>query len=86
MQFRVGPAHARDPMPPEYLKLLDIAQLPATEITRPLDLLEDISMDFEDAPAETLLGTVRNGMPEHRMRIERVTENGCRRYRDLGVP
>jgi FtsP/CotA-like multicopper oxidase with cupredoxin domain len=82
MQFRVGPAVAPDPTtPPMFLQLPPIAALPAASVTRPLALLEEMSMFFADAPAETLLGTV-TGDPntgtrvwEQRMWAEAVTEN-----------
>ncbi len=35
-----------------------IAPLPPATVTRPLALLEEMSEDFDDAPAEALLGTV----------------------------
>jgi FtsP/CotA-like multicopper oxidase with cupredoxin domain len=57
MQFRVGPALSPDlTTPPQFLLLPAITPLPVAGITRPLALLESMSMDFEDAPAEALLG------------------------------
>jgi FtsP/CotA-like multicopper oxidase with cupredoxin domain len=59
MQFRVVPAPAPDPTtPPEFLVLPAITPLPRETVTRPLALLEAMSGRFEEAPAETLLGTV----------------------------
>jgi spore coat protein A, manganese oxidase len=59
MQFRVGPARAVDPTtPPQFMVLPAIAALPAATVTRPLALLEEMSMYFPDAPAETRLGDV----------------------------
>jgi FtsP/CotA-like multicopper oxidase with cupredoxin domain len=64
MQFRVVPRVAADPTtPPQFLKLPAITALPAAAVTRPLALLEKMSMDFDDAPAEALLGRVANGVP-----------------------
>jgi FtsP/CotA-like multicopper oxidase with cupredoxin domain len=82
MRFNVGPALTPDPTtPPMFLVLPAIAPLPAAMVTRPLALLEEMSMHFEDAPAETLLGTVE-GDPNTgaslwmlRMWSEEVTEN-----------
>jgi FtsP/CotA-like multicopper oxidase with cupredoxin domain len=59
LQFCVVPAVASDPTtPPQFLVLPAITPLPAETTTRPLALLEALSSGFEDAPAETLLGTV----------------------------
>jgi spore coat protein A, manganese oxidase len=59
MQFRVGPASGPDrTTPPRFLQLPPIAPLPSAVLVRPLALLEEMSMHVEDAPAETLLGTV----------------------------
>jgi FtsP/CotA-like multicopper oxidase with cupredoxin domain len=59
MQFRVVPAVAPDPTtPPQFLALPAITPLPPASVTRPLALLEELSQFFEDAPAETRLGTV----------------------------
>jgi spore coat protein A len=59
MQFHVVPAVAPDPStPPQFLQLPAITPLPPATVTRPLALLEEVSADVEDAPAETLLGTV----------------------------
>lgn len=82
MQFRVVPAVAADPTtPPQFLTLPSITPLPAATITRPLALLEEMSMYFADAPAAALLGTV-TGNPAaapavwtKRMWMEPVTEN-----------
>jgi FtsP/CotA-like multicopper oxidase with cupredoxin domain len=58
MAFRVVPATAADPStPPRFLRLPGITPLgPGT--ARPLALVEEMSMYFEDAPAAALLGTV----------------------------
>jgi FtsP/CotA-like multicopper oxidase with cupredoxin domain len=58
MVFRVLPATAADPStPPRFLRLPTITPLgPGT--ARPLALIEEMSMYFEDAPAAALLGTV----------------------------
>ena len=76
MQFRVVPANAPDPTtPPQFLTLPLIAPLPAETTTRPLALLEMMSM-FHDGPAEAMLGTVDGtGMPMHQMWMDPVTEN-----------
>jgi FtsP/CotA-like multicopper oxidase with cupredoxin domain len=59
MQFRVGPALAPDPTtPPRFLVLPAITPIPPATVTRPVALLEELSQDFADAPAETRLGTV----------------------------
>jgi FtsP/CotA-like multicopper oxidase with cupredoxin domain len=49
---------ADDTTPPQFLALPPVAPLPASSVTRPLALLEEMSAFFEDAPAETRLGTV----------------------------
>jgi FtsP/CotA-like multicopper oxidase with cupredoxin domain len=50
---------APDPTtPPRFLVLPPVVRLPAPVRTRPLALLEEMSMYFEDAPAEARLGTV----------------------------
>jgi FtsP/CotA-like multicopper oxidase with cupredoxin domain len=81
MEFRVGPAVAVDPTtPPQFLVLPAITPLTGGT-ARPLALLEEMSMDFADAPAETLLGTVAVdpntgvGTWTPRMWAEPVTEN-----------
>ncbi|MEN6606673.1 MAG: multicopper oxidase domain-containing protein, partial [Bryobacteraceae bacterium] len=82
MQFRVVPAVALDPTtPPQFLVLPPITPLPAATVIRPLALVEEMSMYFEDAPAEALLGTVVGnpnvapGVWTKRMWMEPVTEN-----------
>ena len=77
MQFRVVPAFAADPTtPPAFLQLPPITPLPPATVTRRLALLEEMSMHFDDAPAETLLGTVdATGTWTPRMWDEAVTEN-----------
>jgi FtsP/CotA-like multicopper oxidase with cupredoxin domain len=81
MQFRVIPALAPDPTtPPMFLQLPAIIPLTGGTL-RPVALLEEMSMDFADAPAETLLGTVAGdpntgvGTWTPRMWMEPVTEN-----------
>jgi spore coat protein A, manganese oxidase len=81
MQFRVGPALAPDPTtPPANLVLPAITPLPPETVTRPVALIEEMSMYFDDAPAEALLGTI-DGDPNvspaiwtKRMWSEDVTE------------
>jgi FtsP/CotA-like multicopper oxidase with cupredoxin domain len=82
MQFRVGRRVGVDlTTPPQFLMLPSVAPLPPATVTRPLALLEEMSMDFADAPAATLLGTVdgdptaapANSTPQ--MWMEPVTEN-----------
>jgi FtsP/CotA-like multicopper oxidase with cupredoxin domain len=59
LQFRVGPAREiDDSTPPRHLLLPAIAPLPEPTVTRRLALLEEMSAFFEDAPAETRLGTL----------------------------
>jgi spore coat protein A, manganese oxidase len=82
MQFRVVRSVGRDrTTPPQFLVLPSVAPLPPATTTRALALLEEMSMDFEDAPAETLLGTV-DGDPNlapgtwvKRLWAEPITEN-----------
>ena len=58
MEFRVMPATGIDTStPPMFLQLPAITPL-VGGTARPLALLEEMSMHFEDAPAETLLGMV----------------------------
>jgi spore coat protein A, manganese oxidase len=82
LQFRVVPTSTVDPTtPPQFLQLPAIAPLPAPSVTRPLALLEEMSMYFDDAPAETLLGTIAGnpnkgtGTWTPRMWMEGITEN-----------
>ena len=59
MQFRVVPAVAPDPTtPPQFLTLPAITPLPAATVTRPLALLEEMSMYFADSPTEARLGVI----------------------------
>jgi FtsP/CotA-like multicopper oxidase with cupredoxin domain len=76
MQFRVGPATASDPTtPPQFLQLPAITPLPAEKTTRPLALLEMMSM-VHDGPAAAMLGNLgADGMPMHQMWSDPVTEN-----------
>jgi spore coat protein A len=58
MELRVMPATSIDTStPPMFLQLPAITPL-VGGIARPLALLEEMSMHFDDAPAEALLGTV----------------------------
>jgi FtsP/CotA-like multicopper oxidase with cupredoxin domain len=82
MQFRVGTATAPDPTtPPQFLRLPAITPLPAAKTTRPLALLEMMSMYFDDSPVEARLGTVTGdpnsgaGSWTARMWADPVTEN-----------
>jgi FtsP/CotA-like multicopper oxidase with cupredoxin domain len=82
MQFNVVPPLSPDPStPPQFLVLPAIAPLPPATVTRPLALIEEMSMYFADAPAEALLGTVDGdpniapGIWTKRMWMEPVTEN-----------
>jgi spore coat protein A len=62
MEFRVGPSFAADTStPPAFLTLPALPPLPPATVTRQLVLFEAMSMDFSDAPAEALLGTVGTG-------------------------
>jgi FtsP/CotA-like multicopper oxidase with cupredoxin domain len=80
MQFNVIPAMAPDPTtPPMFLQLPPVTPL-VGGTPRPVALLEEMSMYFADAPAETLLGTVTFNAPgvgtwTPRMWAEEVTEN-----------
>ena len=77
MEFRVVPAVAPDlTTPPQFLTLPARMPLPPATTTRRLAVLEQLSEDFEDAPAEALLGTVDtegNLIKSHWM--DPVTEN-----------
>ena len=75
MEFRVVPAVAPDPTtPPVYLRLPAIASLPAPDFTRPLALIEEMSM-YWDGPAAAVLGTVdAMGMAMHQMWMDPITE------------
>ena len=82
MRFDVVPALAPDmTTPPQFLQLPAIAPLPPATVTRPVALLEEMSAFFEDAPAETLLGTVAGdpnvapGVWTKRLWMESITEN-----------
>jgi len=78
MQFRVGPALAPDPStPPQFLVLPANAPLPAETVTRPLALMEMMSMNSgHDGPAEAMLGTLGNdGIPMHKMWSDPISEN-----------
>jgi FtsP/CotA-like multicopper oxidase with cupredoxin domain len=64
MEFRVVPALAPDPStPPMFLQLPALLPLPLPSVTRPLALIEKMSM-YWDGPAEALLGRVsQDGVP-----------------------
>jgi spore coat protein A len=82
MEFRVTATVGRDrTTPPQFLQLPAITHLGPSTVTRPLALVEEMSMDFPDAPAAALLGTV-DGDPlaglaptTPMMWMEPVTEN-----------
>jgi spore coat protein A len=76
MEFRVVPAAAPDPTTPaEYLQLPPITPLPTETMTRPLALMEMMSM-VHDGPAAAMLGNVDDmGMPMHQMWSDPITEN-----------
>jgi FtsP/CotA-like multicopper oxidase with cupredoxin domain len=76
MAFDVVPALGPDPTtPPMYLRLPAVMPFPAPVTTRPLALIEMMSM-VHDGPAEALLGHVdEDGMPMHQMWMDPVTEN-----------
>jgi len=81
MEFRVVPATAPDPTtPPQFLVLPPVAALTGGT-TRPLALLEELSAFFDDAPAETRLGTIAGdpntgtGTWTARKWADEVTEN-----------
>jgi FtsP/CotA-like multicopper oxidase with cupredoxin domain len=76
LQFRVVPAVAPDPTtPPMFLQLPAIAPLPAPVTTRPLALMEEMSM-YWNGPAAAMLGNVdADGEPMHQMWMDPVTEN-----------
>jgi FtsP/CotA-like multicopper oxidase with cupredoxin domain len=82
IQFRVGPRRGLDlSTPGRFLRLPAVDPLPAATVRRPLALLEEMSMDFADSPAEAKLGTVDGdpnvgpGMWMQRMWSEAITEN-----------
>jgi FtsP/CotA-like multicopper oxidase with cupredoxin domain len=59
MQFRVVPAIGPDrSTPARFLQLPPITPLGAGDLTRPLALVEEMSMDVPDAPIAAMLGTV----------------------------
>jgi len=77
MEFRVVPARRPDrTTPPRFMTLPAIAPLPEEVTTRPLALLEMMSM-YWDGPSEAMLGVVdeETGMAMHKMWMEPVTEN-----------
>lgn len=78
MQFRVFPARGPDPTtPPAFLELPALAPLPEPVRTRPLLLAEMMSMDFDDAPAAAMLGTIDPATGEQHVLewMDAVTEN-----------
>jgi spore coat protein A len=82
MRFNVVRALAADPTtPPQFLVLPPLPVLPPATVTRRVALLEEMSLFFADAPAETLLGTVAgdpNVAPRvwtKRLWMDPVTEN-----------
>lgn len=78
LQFRVGASTRADPStPPQFLQLPAITPLPAPTVTRPLALVEEMSMNFPDTPVEAGLGTVdpATGVFTKRMWMDPVTEN-----------
>jgi spore coat protein A len=59
MQFRVVSSTGADPTtPPRFLQLPTVAPLPAPAVVRRLALLEEMSSQFDDAPAAAMLGTI----------------------------
>lgn len=80
MQFVVGPALSVDrTTPPQFLTLPTIQALNGGTL-RPLALVEEMSRDFDDAPAAAMLGTVHEheqgiGMVTHQMWMDAITEN-----------
>jgi FtsP/CotA-like multicopper oxidase with cupredoxin domain len=76
MAFQVVPRRGGDPTtPPQFLQLPAIRPLPVETATRPLALLEMMSM-FHDGPAEAVLGMVdADGMPMHQMWSDPISEN-----------
>ena len=77
MEFRVVPRITADlTTPPQFLQLPALTPLPAPVTTRPLALMEMMSMSGWDGPAEAMLGIVEpDGMPMHRMWMDPITEN-----------
>ena len=82
MEFRVIRAKGRDrTTPPQFLQLPVITPLGQSTKTRPLALIEEMSMHFNEAPAAALLGTVDGNAADQlvtttpRMWMEPVTEN-----------
>ena len=85
MRFDVVAATSADTStPPQYLKLPAITNLTGGS-TRKVSLLEEMSMDFDDAPVAALLGVVRNGRLVPKMWHEPDHgEPGARLDRGLG--
>jgi FtsP/CotA-like multicopper oxidase with cupredoxin domain len=75
MAFNVGPALGPDPTtPPRFLVLPAATRLPAPKTTRPLALLEEMSM-YWDGPAAAMLGNVEDDSATNKMWADEVTEN-----------
>ena len=76
LQFRVVPAVGADPTtPPQFLQLPAITPLPVETNTRPLALMEMMSM-VHDGPAEAMLGNVDAAACQcTRCGPNRITEN-----------
>lgn len=77
MQFRVRPATSVDrSTPPRFLELPKINKLKGGA-TRPLALMEMMSMDFADAPVAAMLGTFDRGTGNGVMKmwVDPITEN-----------
>jgi FtsP/CotA-like multicopper oxidase with cupredoxin domain len=70
----VAAASADTSTPPQYLKLPVLTDLTGGS-TRKVSLLEEMSMDFDDAPVAALLGIVRNGHLEAKTWDDTITEN-----------
>ena len=82
MEFRVVPSPAYDPTtPPRFLVLPAAASLPTATLTRPLALIEKMSVGVDadnnplEGPVEALLGNVDNGSAVEALWMEPVTEN-----------
>lgn len=82
MRFHVRAARGADrTTPAQFLQLPAIVPLPPETVTRPLALLEEMSMYFDDAPVAALLGTVAGdpatspGGWTPRLWMDPITEN-----------
>ncbi len=75
MKFVVGNRIGNDlSANPATLRLPAPEDLPVPTAERKVALLEMMSMDFEDAPAMAVLGTMMDGMPMHQMWHDPITE------------